>query len=100
MADSILLVAQLELSSLRNVVRMMLTLSNDDTIGPKVKIVLNRVGGETDISVKKAEEIIGKPIFWQVPNDHRPVQEARDHGVPLLQIAARPTVQRSIQGLV
>ena len=46
-ADVILLVAQLELSSLRNVVRMLQTLGNDETLGDKVKVVLNRVGGET-----------------------------------------------------
>src|SRR5207302_7684585 len=62
MADQILLVAQLDLSSLRNVVRMMLTLGNDPELAPQVQIVINRVGLETDITLKKAEEIIGKPI--------------------------------------
>src|SRR5204862_3039944 len=66
MADVILLVAQLELSSLRNVVRMLLTLDQDEQLGPKVQIVLNRVGAEGDITLKKAEETIGKPIFWQI----------------------------------
>src|SRR5207253_4542194 len=46
MADTILLVAQLDLSSLRNVVRMMLTLGNDPELAPKVQIVINRVGLE------------------------------------------------------
>src|SRR5438552_3963014 len=81
MADTILLVAQLDLSSLRNVVRMMLTLGNDAELGPKVQIVLNRVGRETDITLKKAEEIIGKPIFWQVPNDPKVMMESRNNGV-------------------
>ena len=57
MADVILLVAQLELSSLRNVVRMMLALSNDEELSSKVQIVLNRVGSECDISLKKAEGV-------------------------------------------
>lgn len=99
MADSILLVAQLELSSLRNVVRMMLTLNNDETIGPKVKVVLNRISGESDITVKKAEEIIGKPIFWQLPNEAKTVSESRNNGEPILQSAPRSKIQQSIQGL-
>ena len=45
------------------------TLGNDEALSEKVKIVLNRVGGECDIRLKKAEETIGKPIFWQLPND-------------------------------
>jgi pilus assembly protein CpaE len=100
MADTVLLVAQLELASLRNVVRMMLTLGADETIGPKVKVVLNRVGVETEITVKKAEEIIGKPIYWQVPNDVRSLQEARNNGVPLVQNAPKSKAQQTIQGLV
>src|SRR4051812_39111400 len=53
MADVILLVAQLELSSLRNVVRVLLTLGNDPEMADKVKVVLNRVGSDNDIGLKK-----------------------------------------------
>src|SRR5581483_98956 len=60
MADTILLVAQLELSSLRNAVRMLHAFGTEDGLAEKVKIVINRVGGEdSDISLKKAEETIG-----------------------------------------
>jgi pilus assembly protein CpaE len=99
MADVILLVAQLELTSLRNVVRMLLTLSADETLGPKVQIVLNRVGSECDISLKKAEETIGKSVYWQLPNDPKAMMESRNHGVPLLQHAPRSRIQQSIAGL-
>ena len=99
MADRILLVAQLDLSSLRNVVRMMLTLGNDPELAPKVQIILNRVGIESDISLKKAEEIIGKPIFWQIPNDPKSMIESRNAGVPLLQHAPKCKSQQSIAGL-
>src|SRR5947209_8320904 len=67
MADVILVVAQLELSSLRNIVRMLMTLGANENLADKVKVVINRVGSEGDIPLKKAEETIGKPIFWQVP---------------------------------
>lgn len=99
MADVILLTAQLELSSLRNVVRMMMTLGNDPQLGEKVRVVLNRVGNGSSITVKKAEETIGKPIFWQVPEDARTVQDARDQGLPLIQHAPRSKVQQSFTGL-
>jgi pilus assembly protein CpaE len=99
MADSILLVAQLELSSLRNVVRMMLTLGNDETLAGKVQIVLNRVGSDDDISLEKAEETIGKKVFWQIPNDPRAINEARNKGVPLLQSAPKCKAQLAVAGL-
>jgi pilus assembly protein CpaE len=99
MSDSILLVAQLDLSSLRNVVRMMLTLQTEEGLVEKVKVILNRVGSECDISFKKAEETIGKPIFWQIPNDPKALIESRNAGVPLLQHAPRSKAQQSIAGL-
>lgn len=99
MADVILLVAQLELSSLRNVVRMMPTLESNPAIGEKVHIVLNRVGSDGEITLKKAEETIGKSIFWQIPNDTRTVQDTRNQGIPLVQLAPRSKVQQSFYGL-
>lgn len=99
MADVILLVTQLELSSLRNVVRLMATLGADETLEPKVQVVLNNTGVESDITPKKAEETIGKPIYWEIPTDTRSVNEARNQGVPLLACAPRSKVQQSIRGL-
>src|SRR5262245_7234514 len=96
MSDVVLLVTQLELSCLRNVVRAMLTLGADETLGNKVRVVLNRVGGETEIPLKKAEETIGKPIFHQIPNDSKAMLESRNAGVPLIQHAPRCKAQQSI----
>jgi pilus assembly protein CpaE len=98
-ADLILLVAQLELSSLRNVVRILLTLGNDDALGSKVRVVLNRVSPDSEITLKKAEETIGKPVFWQVPCDAKSITDARNHGVPLVQHAPKTKVLQSIAGL-
>ncbi len=99
MADVILLVAQLELSSLRNVVRMLLALGGDEAMAERVRVVLNRVGGESDISLKKAEETIGKPVFWQIPDDPKLMIEARNEGVPLVAHAPRSKLQQSFAGL-
>lgn len=100
MSDVILLVAQLELTSLRNVVRLLHTLSNEEGVGDKVKVVINRVGSEDgEITLKKAEETIGKPIFWQVPNDYKAMLGSRNAGVPLLTHAPKSKVQQSLVGL-
>ena len=102
MADIILLVAQLELASLRNVVRLIHSLGGDENLAEKVRVVINRQGAdsvEEGISLKKAEEVIGKPIFWQVPNDTKSVIGARVAGHPLVKHAPKSRVQQSIQGL-
>ena len=65
-------------------------------------MVINRQGADTveeGISLKKAEEVIGKPIFWQVPNDPKSVIGARVAGQPLVKHAPKSRVQQSILGL-
>lgn len=100
LCDDILLVAQLELTSLRNVVRMLHAMGNEEGMDEKVKVVINRVGAEEgEITLKKAEETIARPIYWQVPNDFRSMNEARNAGVPLLTSAPKSRVQLSLVGL-
>jgi pilus assembly protein CpaE len=102
MADVILLTAQLELSSLRNVVRLVHCLGGEENLADKVRVVINRLGADTveeGISLKKAEEVIGKPIFWQIPNDPKAVIGARVAGHPLVKHAPKSRVQQSIAGL-
>ena len=102
MADMILLVCQLELSSLRNTVRMLMTLGAEQDLANKVRVVMNRVGSdyqETGITLKKAEETIGKPIYWQIPNDSKAMLGSRNAGVPLFEHAPKSKTQQSIAGL-
>lgn len=102
MADLILLVAQLELSSLRNVVRLIHSMGGEEGLAEKIRVVINRSGAEVieeGISLKKAEEVIGKPIFWQVPNDTKAVNAARVAGAPLVRHNPKCRAQLAIAGL-
>ncbi len=100
MADEILLVTQLDLPCLRNVVRLMMSLGNMGGLADKVKIIVNRVGLDSgQITMKKAEETIGKEIYWQIPNDYRTMIESRNNGVPLIETAPKAAVTQSFQAL-
>jgi pilus assembly protein CpaE len=100
MADIILLVTQLELTSLRNTVRILLTMEAEEGLNDKIRVVLNRVGSEEgDISLDKAEETIGKPIFWQIPNDFKAMMGSRNAGVPLIQHSPKSKAHQSLIGL-
>jgi pilus assembly protein CpaE len=102
LCDLILLVAQLELSSLRNVVRLIHSFGGEEHLAEKVRVVINRVGSESveeGISLKKAEEVIGKPIFWQVPNDTKAVIAGRVAGAPLVKHNPKSRAQQAILGL-
>ncbi len=100
MADQILLITQLDLPCLRNVVRLMMSFGEIEGMADKVKIIVNRVGLDNgQISLKKAQETIGREIFWQVPNDYRVMVEVRNNGVPLLEQAPKAQITQSIQKL-
>jgi pilus assembly protein CpaE len=96
-SDVVLLVTQLDLPCLRNVVRLLMSFKDDPKIDPKVRVVVNRVGYDTgQISLKKAQDTIGRDIYWQVPNDYRVMVEVRNNGVPLMQQAPKAAITQSI----
>lgn len=102
MADIVLVVAQLELSSLRNVVRILARLGVEDGLMEKTKVVVNRVGCDFfdgAISLKKAEETIGVPVYWQIPNEPKSMMASRNAGIPLVEYAPRSKIHQSIHGL-
>jgi pilus assembly protein CpaE len=99
-ADLVLLVGQLELTSIRNIVRLQMSMGNIEGLADKVQVVLNRVGSEEqEITLKKAEETIGRPVYWQIPNDSRSVMGSRNAGVPLIQHAPKSKICQNLLAL-
>ncbi|MBT5018228.1 pilus assembly protein CpaE [Planctomicrobium sp.] len=98
-SDQILLVTQLDLPCLRNVVRISQFLE-DQELGDKLKIIVNRVGlGDSQISLSKALDTIGREVFWQIPNEFSPVIESRNNGVPLITEFPKAKITKAIQQL-
>ena len=95
MSDFIFLVVQLEITSIRNSIRLLSTLDADGKLGPRVKLVLNRVGMVTDITREKAVELLGRPFFWEVPNDHKVMMESRNSGTPMVKSAPVSKIQHN-----
>jgi pilus assembly protein CpaE len=100
LSDQVLLVSQLDLPCLRNVVRLIQFLDEHEDIKDKLRIVVNRMGlEETQISLNKALETIGREVFWQVPNDYPNMVEARNNGIPLITEAPKAKLTRAIEQL-
>ena len=95
--DTALLVTQLDLPCLRNVVRLLKSLRSMDNLDEKVKIAVNRImPGTGTIRLKKAQEIVGREFFWQLPNDYRVMVEVSNNGVPLIEQAPRADITQSL----
>ncbi|HEV3164618.1 MAG TPA: AAA family ATPase [Isosphaeraceae bacterium] len=83
-ADVILLAVELDLACLHNSARLLSLFRQFDGMAEKVRVVINRAGSSvTEISLKKAEETLGLPVSWQVPNAYKSVNLARSRGVTL-----------------
>ena len=98
--NNVLLVTQLDLPCLRNVVRLMVSFDEVDGLKDKTRIIVNRVGLDTgQIGLKKAQETIGREIFWQIPNDYRTMVEVRNNGVPLLEQFPKAAITQAVSSL-
>lgn len=99
-ANHVLLMTQLDLPCLRNVVRLMMSFDEVDGLKDKTKIIVNRVGLDAgQIGLKKAQETIGRSIFWQIPNDYRTMVEVRNNGVPLLEQFPKASITQAVVAL-
>lgn len=96
-SDIVLLVTQLDLPCLRNVVRIMQFLEERE-LASKVKVLVNRIGLEdSQISLNKALDTIGREVYWQIPNDYASMIESRNNGVPLIDQAPKAKVTKAIE---
>jgi pilus assembly protein CpaE len=96
-ANHVLLVTQMDLPCLRNVVRLLMSFGEMDEVAEKIKIIVNRIGlDDGQISLKKAQETIGREVFWQLPNDYRTMVEVRNNGVPLIEQAPKAAITQSL----
>lgn len=87
-ADSILVVVQLDLTCLRNTSRMIGLLQQFEGLADRIKLIVNRTGSiDNEISQAKAEETLKLPISWQIPNATKIFQAARIKGTPIADIA-------------
>jgi pilus assembly protein CpaE len=74
----------------------MMSFNEIDGLKDKVRIIVNRVGlGSGEISLKKAQETMGREIFWQLPNDYRTMVEVRNNGVPLIEQAPKAGITQA-----
>ncbi|XZE21346.1 AAA family ATPase [Pirellulaceae bacterium SH449] len=100
LSNEIVLMVQLDLPCLRNMVRLLMSLQQIDSIRDKIKVVVNRAGLESgQISLKKAKETIGRDVFFQIPNDYKTMIEMRNNGQPLIEQAPKALITQAVMQL-
>jgi pilus assembly protein CpaE len=82
-ADTLYIVVEMRITSLRNARRMMSWVSRIDR-GPRVEVILNRFDSrEIDIREENAIRALARPADWKIPNDYDGVRNSQNRGVPL-----------------
>jgi pilus assembly protein CpaE len=82
-ADTIFLVANPDVPSIRNAQRLLDRVRQLGACGERVRVLLNRAAEPFPIPPKQIEGAIGHPIHHTFPSDYKTVSTALNSGVPL-----------------
>ena len=94
---------ELDMRSAQNTLRLKRALQSEDLPFDKLRFVLNRAPGFTDLNgksrVKRLAESLGISIEVQLPDGGKQVAQAADHGAPLSESIAKNAVRKEIMKL-
>ncbi|MFZ3581340.1 AAA family ATPase [Loktanella sp. DJP18] len=94
---------ELDMRSAQNTLRLKRALQSEDLPFDKLRFVLNRAPGFTDLSgkarVKRLGESLGISIEVQLPDGGKQVAQTNDHGTPLAVNAPKNAMRREIAKL-
>ncbi len=82
-ADEVLLVASMDIPSIKNLKVGMQTLDLLSLAGPKLRLVLNRANARVKLDVKDVEKALGLDAQFPIPSDIA-VPQAVNRGVPVV----------------
>ncbi len=91
---------ELDMRSAQNTMRMKRALQSEDLPFAKMRFVLNRAPGFTDLSgksrVRRLADSLGIAIDLQMPDGGKQVTQAADHGTPLADGAPKNALRKEI----
>ncbi len=99
MSEKVVIVLRLDVPSLRLTRQFVRQLTEQGVPRDKMRLVANRHGQRQQISRKKAEEVIGVAIPEWVPDDPATLNQALNHGLPLLTTSRRAPITVSFDTL-
>lgn len=93
-------VIELDMRSAQNTLRLKRALQSEDLPFEKIRFVLNRAPGFTDLNgkarVKRLSESLGISIEVLLPDGGKPVAQSADHGTPLADGQAKNALRKEI----
>jgi pilus assembly protein CpaE len=103
-ADDFYAVMEVDMRSAQNMYRFLRTLKAEDMNLDKLRFVLNRAPGYTDLSgkarVKRVAESLGIAFLHQVPDGGKQIVNSCDQGIPLAEGARSSPVRKELVRMV
>lgn len=94
---------ELDMRSAQNTLRLKRALQSEDLPFEKIRFLLNRAPGFTDMNgksrVKRLSDNLGISIEVQLPDGGKPVVQAADHGAPMADTVPKNALRREIMKL-
>lgn len=82
-AEIILFVTEMDVPSLKSARRVFDHFNRMGVDTGKIRVLLNRYIKMEMMSLQRVEEILGKSVFWTLPNNYRVVVSAVNQGLPI-----------------
>lgn len=99
LADTILVIAGLDVPTVRNIRRCMTLFEQLGYSSNKIRLLVNREQKKSKVTARDLEETAKSRIFWQLPSDYNSLISAIDAGVPAVMQNPRARISRSIEDL-
>lgn len=98
-SDLILLITIVNLPAVRNCQRCLDLFERLGYEKEKTKIIINRYMENDEIKVEDVEEVLGKKIYWKIPNNYFTIMSAINKGIPVGLINADSNISQSYREL-
>ncbi len=98
-SDLIFLLSIVNLPALRNCQRCLEFFEKLGIDEDKVQILINRYMENDEIKAEDVEEVLGKQLYWKIPNNYFTMMAAINKGVPVSEISIDSNVAQSFKNL-
>ena len=85
-SDLVLLTLIVNLPSLRNCQRCLETFEKMGIDNDKIQILINRYMENDEIKAEDVEEVLGRKLYWKIPNNYFTMMSSINKGVPVCEI--------------
>ncbi len=98
-SDLVFLVSIVNLPALRNCQRCLELFDKLGINSEKIQVLINRYMENDDIKVEDVEEVLGKKLYWKIPNNYFTMMTAINKGVPVSEVSPDSNVAVSYKNL-